>query len=367
MKGPLVLLTTGLDRGGAEAQVVLLARALSERGWQVHVVSMLEPGAFQSDLAEAGITLHSLGMKPGRANPWGAARLAIILRSVRPMVLHCHMFHANLLGRLARLVFPVPTVISTLHSMAESSRHSADARWRDRIYGLTDSLAGHTVAVCDAVGARHVEAGAVSPRRLRVVPNGVDTRLFRPDDSRRSCLRRELGAGDDFIWLAAGRLMWKKDYPALLRAAARLPGCTLWIAGVGPLRDELHSLARDLAVTVRWLGARDDMPRLMNAADALVLSSVVEGLPMVLLEAAASGLPCVSTDVGGARGIIANSKTGFLTPRQDSDALAGAMARLAGMPVEARRDMGQAARLAVMKQFDLQAVASQWEQLYNER
>ena len=366
MKGPLVLLTTGLSRGGAEAQVVLLARTLSERGWQVHVVSMLEPSAFQSELADAGVTLHSLRMRPGRPDPWGAARLAVILRRVRPMVLHCHMFHANLLGRLARLVFPVPRVISTLHSLAESSRQSADVRWRDRIYGWTDWLADHTAAVCEAVGARHVQAGAVSPGRLRIVPNGVDTRLFRPDDSRRLHLRRELGAGDGFIWLAAGRLMWKKDYPTLLSAAAQLPGCTLWIAGAGPLMDELKSMARELAVNVQWLGAREDMADLMNAADALVLSSVVEGLPMVLLEAAASGLPCVSTQVGGASDIIEDSKTGFVTPCGDAAALSSAMARLSGLPGTARREMGQAARLTVMNRFDLQAVASQWEELYNQ-
>jgi glycosyltransferase involved in cell wall biosynthesis len=151
-----------------------------------------------------------------------------------------------------------------------------------------------------------------------------------------------------------------------LRAAARMPGCTLWIAGVGPLQDELQSMTRELAVTVRWLGARDDISGLMNAADALVLSSVVEGLPMVLLEAAASGLPCVSTDVGGVGGIIADSRTGFVTPCGDSEALASAMARLSAMPEDARRKMGEAARSAVVKQFDVQAVVSQWEQLYNE-
>lgn len=366
MKGPLVLLTTGLARGGAEAQVVLLAKAFRDRDWQVHVVSMLEPSAFQSELAAAGVTLHSLGMLPGRIDPWGAARLAVILRRVRPQVLHCHLFHANVAGRLARLLFPVPLVISTLHSLAESSRDSADVRWRDRIYRWTDPLSVYTTAVCEAVGARHVNAGAVNPAHLRIVPNGVDTGLFRPDEERRARLRRELGAGDGFVWLAAGRLMWKKDYPTLLRAAARLPGGTLWIAGTGPLRDELESMARELAVAVQWLGARDDVPELMNAADALVLSSMVEGLPMVLLEAAASELPSVSTRAGGAGDIIVESKTGFVTPCGDAEALSAAMARLAGMPEGARRAMGRSARLTAMKQFDMQSVASQWEQLYNE-
>lgn len=364
MKGPLVLLTTGLARGGAEAQVVLLARAMSRRGWQVHVVSMLEPRAFQADLAEAGVALHSLGMEPGRPSVSGVVRLAVILRQVRPRVLHCHLFHANLLGRLARFLFPVPRVISTLHSLAESSRASADVRWRDRLYGWTDGLADLTVAVCSAVGGRHAAAGAVSSQRLRVVPNGVDTAVFRPDRTRRARLRQELEARDEFVWLAAGRLMWKKDYPTLLRAAARLPGCVVWIAGDGPLRAELEPLAGELGVTARWLGSREDMPSVMNAADALVLSSVVEGLPMVLLEASASGLPCVSTNVGGAREVVEQARTGFLIEPGDVEGLAQAMAKLAGLPEEVRKTMGAAARDRAIERFDVQAVASEWELLY---
>ncbi len=366
MTGPVVLLTTNLARGGAETQVALLAVALRERGWAVHVVSLLEPCAFQAELATAGVELHSLGMKPGRPDPRGAARLAAILRQVRPAVLHSHLFHANLLGRLARLVFPIPRVISTLHSLAESSRQSPDVWWRDRMYRMTDSLADCTVAVCRAVAERHTAAGAVRREKLRVAPNGVDTGRFRPDEARRAVTRKAMGAAGEFVWLAAGRLMWKKDYPALLRAAARQPGCALWIAGTGPLEEELQAMARELGVQARFLGAREDLPELMNAADGLVLSSVVEGLPMVLLEAAASGLPSVATDVGGAGEVVVDSETGFLTPCGDAEALARAMARLAALPEEARRDMGRAARAVVMERFDLRVVTSQWERLYRE-
>lgn len=117
----MVLPTTSLARGGAETQVALLAIALA-RGWAVHVVSLVGQNAFDAELAAAGVEVHSLGMKPGRADLRGAARLAVLLRRVRPAVLHCHMFHANLMGRLARLAFPIPRVISTLHSMAEGGR-----------------------------------------------------------------------------------------------------------------------------------------------------------------------------------------------------------------------------------------------------
>ena len=366
MTGPIVLLTTNLARGGAETQVALLAMSLSRRGWRVSVVSLLDPSAFQAELTAAGVRVHSLGMQPGRPNPLALARLAAILRKERPRVLHSHMFHANLLARLMHLVFPAPLIVSTLHSMAESSRHSTGTRLRDRLYRATDPLADATVAVCQAVAERHAASGAVRRGTLRVIPNGVDTGRFRPDAACRDRLRGELGAGDEFVWLAAGRLMWKKDYPTMLRAAARLREGILIVAGTGPLETELAALARELRVRVRFLGSRQDVPALMNAADGLVLSSAVEGLPLVLLEAAASGLPCVTTDVGGARDAVVDGQTGFVTPRGNPEALADAMARLLELPGAARREMGQAARELALARFDMGLVTSQWEHLYGE-
>jgi glycosyltransferase involved in cell wall biosynthesis len=276
------------------------------------------------------------------------------------------MFHANLMGRLARLLFPIPRVISTLHSLAESSRRSPDVSRRDRLYRLTDPLAHATVAVCQAAADRHAEAGAVSREKLRVIPNGVDTAKFRPDDARREAVRRAMGAADEFVWLAAGRLMWKKDYPTMIRAAARCAGRKLWIAGTGPQEDELRALAAELKADVHFLGLRADLPELMNAADALVLSSTVEGLPMVLLEAASSGLPCVATRAGGSGEVIIDGQTGFLSPCGDVESLASAMAQVEALSIEDRREMGRAARTAALQRFDIGVIASQWERLYRD-
>jgi glycosyltransferase involved in cell wall biosynthesis len=117
---------------------------------------------------------------------------------------------------------------------------------------------------------------------------------------------------------------------------------------------------------VRFLGAREDMPELMNASDALLLSSVVEGLPMVLLEAAASGLPCVATNVGGVKECIVNEQTGFVVPAKDPAALAAAMSRLIEMPAGARQRIGEAARALALERFDIAAVTEQWERTYLE-
>jgi glycosyltransferase involved in cell wall biosynthesis len=276
------------------------------------------------------------------------------------------MFHANVLARLMRVVLPIPRVIGTLHSVAESGKSSDAIHTRDRVYRVTDPLADLTVAVSRAVADRHAGAGAVSPGKLKVVPNGVDANRFRPDAAARVRLRAEFGVAEQFLWLAAGRLNWKKDYPTLLAAMERTPGGILWIAGEGPLESELREHARPLDTRVRFLGARDDLPALMNAADGLALSSVVEGMPMVLLEAASTGLPCVATRAGGSAEVVVDGDTGFLVNCGDPEAFAGGMARLAGMTAAARAAMGRAARERILQCFDIRLIVAEWEAVYLE-
>jgi glycosyltransferase involved in cell wall biosynthesis len=364
----VALLSTSLARGGAESQIVQCAMALRRRGWETAVASLLDPAAFVEELASQGVPVHSLAMRPGHADPRGLVRLIGFLRVFRPQILHSHMFHANMAARVVRLFSPVPVVISTLHSIAESSRETTGVRRRDWAYRITDPLADMVTAVSQAVADRHRSSGAARAGKLRVIPNGVDTTRYRPGPARRESARRELGMGERFVWLAAGRLLWKKDYASLLGAFARQSDAVLLIAGEGPEGDRLRCQARELAVDarVRFLGAREDLPALMNAADGFVLSSVVEGLPMVLLEAAASGVPAVATDAGGVRECVADGETGFVVPRSDGDALAAAMSRLASLPAGTRARMGEAARARALERFDMDTVAAQWERAYRE-
>jgi glycosyltransferase involved in cell wall biosynthesis len=366
MKARIAFVTTNLARGGAETQVALLASGLGRRGWDVHVISLLRPTAFERELASAGVPILSLGMPPGLPNPLGYARLLRILRDLRPQVVHSHMFHANLLARAARLISPVPVLISTLHSIAESSRGSSGVRRRDWLYRITDPLADLTVAVCEAAAKRHADARAVPRKKLRVIPNGVDTSAFRPDPARRERARQQLGIGQEFAWLAVGRLMWKKGYETMLRAFAGDNQGVLLVAGAGPQESELRELACEFGANARFLGEREDVADLMTACDGFVLSSVVEGLPLALLEAASSGLPCVAADAGGVSDIVLHERTGYVVPLGNPGALAEAMSRLVNMPAEARHKMGLAARGHVVARFDLGAVLSRWEQLYLE-
>jgi glycosyltransferase involved in cell wall biosynthesis len=260
------------------------------------------------------------------------------------------MFHGNVTARLLRLVLPFPVVIDTVHSLAESSRKSARIWHRDLVYRLTQPLTDMTVAVSQAVAARHMAAGCVRQGAVRVIPNGIDTTLYHPGDPR---------ATDHFTWLAAGRLIWKKDYPTLLRAFAAVGRGRLRIAGTGPDEPELRRIA---PARVEFLGERSDMPELMQSADAFVLSSIVEGLPVALLEAAASGIPAVATDAGGVRETV----PALLVPPGNPEALAEAMNRLMSLPADERRALGRAARERALAEWDWKVITEHWVRLYEE-
>jgi glycosyltransferase involved in cell wall biosynthesis len=272
------------------------------------------------------------------------------------------MVHANLLARMTRVLCQIPVLIATVHSITEG------ARWRELAYRITDRLADLTTMVSNAAAARYIHIGAVPERKLRTVPNGVQLQAFGPHADNRAKLRADLRVGNEFVWLAVGRLDVPKDYPNLLRATARLRNKhhVLLIAGDGPLRQPMERLAAELGVSekVRFLGIRKDIPQLMAAADAYVMSSAWEGLPMVLLEAAASALPIVSTAVGGNREIVHDGVSGFLVPANNSETLAEAMQRMERLPAESRLSMGLAGQSHVARDYSLSSVIDQWETIY---
>jgi glycosyltransferase involved in cell wall biosynthesis len=359
----IALLIPGLERiGGAERQLLLLARGLRRRGWRVSVIALSGRGAQSASwLAAEGVAFLSLEMRKGLADPRGWVRFHRWVRRERPDVIHAHLPHATWLARWSRLAAPVPVVIDTLHS-------SAIGGIGRRIgYRLSGGLADRVTAVSEAAAEAHLRARMVRPETLTVVPNGVDVQVFRPDASARTTVRRELGLGDDFVWIAAGRLEPVKDYPTLLHAMAALPELTrLFIAGSGLLEQELRSLSASLGLDGRvcWLGFVPNVERLMQAADGFVLSSLWEGLPTALLEAAACALPAVATDVPGTGEAVIDGETGFLISPRDSAALASGMARLIQIPYAERRSMGARARQRVIESFSLDAVLDRWEQVY---
>jgi glycosyltransferase involved in cell wall biosynthesis len=361
----ILFVLTGLAYGGAETQLVRLATRLKSRGWEVSVVSLMPPKAYVEDLEAAGIPVFSLGIRRKLPDLGPVLRFARIIRKWRPDIVHSHMVHANLLARIVRFLAPIPVLICSARSIDEGGR------FREILYRLTDSLCDLTTQVSHAGLERYVRVGAVPRHKIRYIPNGVDTERFKPNLEDRLKFRKELGV-EGFVWLAVGRFDPPKDYPSMLQAFARVvhkhSNTILLIAGDGPLRKTMENLARELGIEKRtkFLGIRRDIPQLMNAADAYVMSSSWEGMPNVLLEASATGLPIVATDVGGNREIVLDGVTGFLVPPRNPEALARAMLRIMDLSDEERKEMGKRARKHIEVKFNLDRVVDLWEILYYE-
>ncbi len=366
MKPLITLIITGLAYGGAETQLVNLATRLKKRGWDVHVVSMLPPQAFAEELAEAGIPLATLNMRRGVPDPRAVFRLVKILRQWRPDIVHSHMVHANLLARIARMFYKVPVVISTAHNINEGGR------LREVAYRLTDFLADLTTNVSQAAVSRYIQVGAAPKNKIIFIPNGIDTCRFQFKQKDRLRLRDEFQLTGKFVWLAVGRFEEAKDYPNLLRALKKVvpkrDGVVLLIAGQGTLFEDIKGMAYslDLDEKIRFLGVRRDIPELMSAADAYVMSSAWEGLPMVLLEAAACELPIVATDVGGNGEIVLDGFNGYLVPPRNPEALASAMLKMMSLSENERGAMGRAGREHIEANYSLDHVVDRWEDLYRD-
>ena len=361
----IALVIPGLDRiGGAERQVILLAKGLSRRGWRVSVVALSGNGGdAAAELAASGAGFLSLKMRKGLADPRGWIRFNRWLRHEAPEVVHAHLPHAAWMARWSRLAAPVRVVVDTLHSC------STGTAGRRLGYRWSGWLADRVTAVSEAAADAHLSAAMVVESKLTVMPNGVDVEAWKPDAAVRTAVRTELGLDEEFLWLAAGRLEPVKDYPTLLAAMVQVPQpARLLIAGSGPLQDELVRLSAQLGLEqrVHFLGFQPNLLRWMQAADGFVLSSRCEGLPMGLLEAAACALPAVATDGPGTPEVLVDGETGWLTPAGNATTLGKAMTKMMQTTPEQRREMGERARQLVIERFSLEAVLDRWEALYRD-
>jgi glycosyltransferase involved in cell wall biosynthesis len=220
----------------------------------------------------------------------------------------------------------------------------------------------------------YVQRGAVPAHKIAVFYNGVNTLNFQADATARRQCRRELGIDGKFAWLAIGRFERAKDYPNLIRAfktvvdRAADEDPVLLICGRGSLEGEIRGQveACGLGSRIKFLGVRRDIPNVMNAADGFVLSSYLEGLPMVLLQASSVGMPIVATDVGGNAEVVIDGANGFVVPPRDDRALANAMIQVLKLPEIERARMSESGQKLAREKFEIERILDRWEALYVE-
>jgi len=354
---PLVLIS-GLPVGGAEWVTAHFLRYLAETDRHVPVCTVTDrhDGAPAEELARAGIRRYDLGARR-LADPLALGRLLQLLRRERIDLIHAHGQDSSILAATASLLRPTAVVV-TRHVLEEGV---ASVRERARADLTLASLrrAAAVIAVSRAVADRLRRSGAVPPRRLRVIRNGIDLRPFEAGSAERARaeLRRSWGFdGSSRLLLVPSVLRKGKGHGILLAALPALrewiPGIRVVFAGGGACEEALRreALARAVDDVVHFLGFRSDMPRLLAAADIVVLPSRAEALPTVLLEAAAAGRPVVATRVGGVPEVVVHGQTGLLVPAGDVSALRRALLALLQDDGLCRR-MGRTARSRAVARF----------------
>ncbi len=357
----IAFVITGLNMGGAEKMVTALADAMVAKGHQTLIIYLI--GQAMVLPASPDVRVVGLNISSGRQAFRAFLELRALLRDFRPDVVHSHMVHANILSRLVRLVAPIPRLICTAHNTDEGGR------LRMLAYRVTDRLADISTNVSDEAVLAFIKSKAVARGRMQTVHNGVSTAKFCFDAYGREKIRAELAAPPDTpVMLAVGRLCEQKDYVNLLQAAVLMeqsvPEFFLWIAGDGPLRDELHAMAETLGLShrVRFLGVRHDVPRLMSAADVFVLSSAWEGFGLVAAEAMACERVVVATDCGGVREVV--GEAGYLVPTRNSQALAAALTNAISLSIAEKSRLGRRARQRVEAHYSLDQAIEKWSNLY---
>jgi glycosyltransferase involved in cell wall biosynthesis len=291
----VVHVITTLTTGGAERQLELL---MNHSAHHSAVIALYDGGAVADSLRVAGHPVEVLGMA-GWRKPLAWFRLALALRRYRPDVVHVHLLAAQLWGIPAARLAGVKVVISSEHSLMDDTTEGRPlSPWLRRRYRVLERLSTHTVAVSGTTAER-LRRWGVPAERISVVENGIDFAAFRFADADRAAVRAELGIGPDVRVIGAvGRLETVKRLDQLLRAGAprlRAGGHALIVAGAGELLDSLQKLSSELGVadTVRWLGARPDVPRVLAAMDVLVSPSRDETFGLAVIEGLAGGLPVV--------------------------------------------------------------------------
>jgi glycosyltransferase involved in cell wall biosynthesis len=378
---PVLHVITRLESGGAPRSVIELLDGLTKLGVNVELATGLTPPPARDLLPEAealGIPVHVIPSLRRAAHPWRDLRALLqlrrLIRRLRPQLVHVHTSKAGFLGRLAaRMVRRTPCVYTPRGTILEGyfSRSAVwlftrldrlAAGWTDRIIGLTQEES-----------ESYIEAGIGRPEQHLTIPVGIDAERFTPvDEDRRRSLRAAAGLKDDEVLIAwVGRLVPVKDPLALIRGLSRLADSgsdwRCWIVGEGPLEEEVRELveAKGLGERVELRGHTEDIPGVMRIADLFVLTSANEGLGRVLLEAMASHLPVVATEVGGVPTVLMKGKAGILVRPGDPEALAAALRPLISSR-EDRRRWADAGREAVRSAFDLQSTIRKHIQVYED-
>lgn len=358
----ITYLITGLGLGGAEVVTLNLASMMVKNGHNVQVV-FLNGENYHKGIMDPSIDCVGLYMQK---SPVGLLKALFkckkIIRQFNPDVVHTQMFHANIFGRLLRLITKIKVLINSEHTFDIGGKN------RMRVYRYTDFLSDINTNVSKESTERFIQENAFSLGKSVAMYNGIVCADFQSDASVTKRVRELHGiTGDELMVLNVGRLTDAKNQANLIQAISmalwKVPNVHLVIVGRGELHDQLQEqICRiGLSEKITLAGARSNIADYYRASDMFVLSSDWEGMPMVILEAMASACPIITTNVGGALETVQDEL--WIVPKNDSQKLSEKIIDMALLTVEQRQSIGEQNKVLSCN-FDFDGICRKWEELY---
>lgn len=359
---------TWLPIGGIERRLAAVLPRIDRSRFNVSLVCIRELGPLADELKAAGIDVTLIPFRK-RWDLRGLRQLAAYMREREIDLVHSHMYRSNVPATVAARMAGVKEVWGQVHNVGTwETRRQA---WMDRqLCRWRSGMIGVSERVCADI---EQQLGLAS-ERIKLIYNGVEIGRFAAARERREEFRRELGvAEDDCVVIDTARMVEQKRPQDFLQAVGMLqsqPGAEqlkIWMLGDGPLRPELEAAAARLPMpgNIKFFGKCDDVERYLAAADIFVLPSTKEGFSNALVEAMASGLACIASDVGGNAEAIETGRDGLIIPPRAPRALEQSLETLWRNAPD-RQKMSQAASERA-KLFDLDSMVKQVEEFYVER
>lgn len=351
-----------MGTGGVGNQIYNITTRLKKHDYNIKVISLRPLGRFGKQTTASGIDATSLKIDDKITFPIVLNQLRKIICSFDPDIIHTHLFHASILGRIASLNTNT-TVITTIHNTYDKNPDEKTKTMRDYLYQLTDSTTTLVTFVSKGARDRYQRVGAVSPEKSVHVPNGIDTEMFEKESEGSEI-------NEEFVWITVGNLQEQKGHEVLLEAVSILSNSNddfrVNIIGEGELRSHLESTAQKLSVSIitNFMGRVDSIPPHLNNATAFVLPSLWEGFGLVVGEAMACELPVVATDTSGPSEIIVDGETGFLAERGSPEDLASQMKKMMQLSLNERAAFGAQGRQRIKNKYSIEQTVSKWIDIY---
>ncbi|MGP8226869.1 MAG: glycosyltransferase [Terracidiphilus sp.] len=343
-----------MEVGGAETLVSQMCRLQREQGHDPCVYAVLSLGALGERMRKEGFAVQS---HIGRHLSDSVRNFFHIFKESRPDVVHLHNPTPTIYAAMAARLAGVPSIVSTRHSLVARPRRLIV----ELKYAYAAAFCDWIVGICDATTSNIKSIHSIPARKIMRVYNGADPML--------RVTKEQWPPKSGFTLVYVGRLQPVKNHSLLLHAFClaleSMPGLRLWMVGDGSERKALESMAAQLGITsqVTFWGQQLDVAPFFSAADAFVMSSTSEGLPISLLQAFSVGLPAIVTDVGGMAEVVRLARAGLTVPVNEPAAMAAAILRLASSDAELTQ-FSQNAKAAFSAHFTLRSIVDAYMELY---